>query len=296
MAEPLVDGLDPRKKLYSALVGSSDKELANQVKQFSYNKFNGLLDNNDFVRDLFMDISERGIVLDPKNPNASKDPVEFANAFIYREPVAKPQPKQVQAVAPMQEAPAMQMAAPVEEKAYTPTPEPLVGTPEYDVKLQKQYGGMAPTLGATFGGAPASFETPEQKKQEGSSPAFKAQQLAFEDVPIASEQRKAQREFAKATKQEKEAALRGGTGFELQQKRANEQREATKKLKDFGSSMGVLFVNINPAIRYPPTNSNTLNINNTISITDGTTTNTLNQSDWTGTIKTVNTTANATNF
>jgi hypothetical protein len=53
---------------------------------------------------------------------------------------------------------------------------------------------------------------------------------------------------------------------------------------------------INPAITYPPTNSNTLNINNTISLTDGTTTNTLNQSDWTGTIKTVNTAADATHF
>ncbi len=54
--------------------------------------------------------------------------------------------------------------------------------------------------------------------------------------------------------------------------------------------------NINLAIKHPLTNSSTLNINNTISLTDGTTTNTLNQSDWTGTIKTVNTTANATHF
>ena len=37
--------------------------------------------------------------------------------------------------------------------------------------------------------------------------------------------------------------------------------------------------------------------NNTITLTDGgTITNTLNKSDWTGTIKTVNTTANATHF
>ena len=217
MAEPLVNGLDPRKKLYSALVGSSDKELANQVKQFSYNKFNGLLDNNDFVRDLFMDISERGIVLDPKNPNASKDPVEFANAFIYREPVAKPQP-QVQA------APAMQVAAPMEEEeTYTPPPQPLVGSPEYDAQLQRQYGGMKPTLGATFP-VTAVFETPEQKKQEQLSPVFKAQQLAFEDVPIASEQRKAQREFAKAEKQQQQAAIRGGTGFEYQQEKRRKER------------------------------------------------------------------------
>ena len=240
MAEPLVNGLDPRKKLYSALVGSSDKELAGQVKQFSYNKFNGLLDNNDFVRDLFMDISERGIVLDPKNPNASKDPVEFANAFIYREPVAKPQSK-VQA-APSQEF--LEVPFLEEQEASIPPPQPLVGTPEYDVKLQKQYGGMAPTLGATFGGVPAAFETKEQKKQEQLSPVFKAHKLAFEDVPIAEEQRKAQRQFAKATKQEKEAALRGGTGFEIQQKRANEQREATQKLKDFGSFLGVTFDNM----------------------------------------------------
>jgi len=226
MAEPLTNGLDPRKKLYSALVGGSDKELANQVKQFSYNKFNGLLDNNDFVRDLFMDISERGIVLDPKNPNASKDPVEFANAFIYREPVAKPQPQ----AAPKQEF--LEVPSLEEQEAYTPPAQPLVGSPEYDAKLQKQYGGMKPTLGATFGGAAASFETPEQKKQEQISPVFKAQQLAFEDVPIAEEQRKAQRQFAKAEKQQQQAAIRGGTGFEYQQEKRNKERSIGGKAED----------------------------------------------------------------
>jgi hypothetical protein len=62
------------------------------------------------------------------------------------------------------------------------------------------------------------------------------------------------------------------------------------------SFVSTAITNINPAIRYPPTNSNTLNINNTISLTDGTTTNTLNQSDWTGTIKTVNTAVDANHF
>lgn len=62
------------------------------------------------------------------------------------------------------------------------------------------------------------------------------------------------------------------------------------------SFVSTAITNINPSITYPPTNSNTLNINNTISLTDGTTTNTLNQSDWTGTIKTVNTTANLTHY
>ena len=55
-------------------------------------------------------------------------------------------------------------------------------------------------------------------------------------------------------------------------------------------------VNKTPSITYPPTNNNTLNINNTITLTNGTTTNTLNQSDWTGTIKTLNTTLNATHY
>ena len=217
MAEPLISGLDPRKKLYSALVGGSDKELANQVKQFSYNKFNTLLDNNDFVQDLFMDISERGIILDPKNPGASKDPVEFANAFIYKAP---PAPKQQ--AAPKQEF--LEVPSLEEQEAYIPPPQPAVGSPEYDKQLQRQYGGMSPTLGATFAGAPASFETEEQKKQEQISPVFKAQKLAFEDVPIAEEQRESQRQFAKATKEQQKAALRGGAGFELEQEKRRKER------------------------------------------------------------------------
>ena len=43
--------------------------------------------------------------------------------------------------------------------------------------------------------------------------------------------------------------------------------------------------------------NNSVNVNNnTITLTDGTTTNTLNKSDWTGTIKTFNTTTNATHY
>jgi len=57
-----------------------------------------------------------------------------------------------------------------------------------------------------------------------------------------------------------------------------------------------LTVNKTPSITYPPTNSNTLNINNSIVLTNGTTTNTLNQSDWTGTIKTQLSTQNLTHY
>ena len=55
-------------------------------------------------------------------------------------------------------------------------------------------------------------------------------------------------------------------------------------------------VNKTTALTYPPTNSTTLNVNNTITLTNGTTTNTLNQSDWTGTIKTQNSTQNLTHY
>jgi hypothetical protein len=55
-------------------------------------------------------------------------------------------------------------------------------------------------------------------------------------------------------------------------------------------------VNKTPAITYPPTNSTTLNVNNTIRLSDGITTNTLDNSDWTGTIKTVASTQNLTHY
>jgi hypothetical protein len=55
-------------------------------------------------------------------------------------------------------------------------------------------------------------------------------------------------------------------------------------------------VNKTTALTYPPTNSTTVNVNNTISLSNGVTTNTLNQSDWTGTIKTVSTTQNLTHY
>lgn len=55
-------------------------------------------------------------------------------------------------------------------------------------------------------------------------------------------------------------------------------------------------VNKLPAITYPSTNSTTLNVNNTISLSDGITTNTLNQSDWTGSIKTVTSTQNTAHY
>ena len=55
-------------------------------------------------------------------------------------------------------------------------------------------------------------------------------------------------------------------------------------------------VNKTTALTYPPTNSTTINVNNTISLSNGVTTNTLNQSDWTGTIKTVSSTQNLTHY
>ena len=51
-----------------------------------------------------------------------------------------------------------------------------------------------------------------------------------------------------------------------------------------------------PSLTMPSTNSTTLNVNNSIVLTDGTTTNTLSQSSWTGAIATKNETANTTHY
>ena len=60
---------------------------------------------------------------------------------------------------------------------------------------------------------------------------------------------------------------------------------------------GIAILNNQIAINGVTKFNNSINVNNnTITLTDGTITNTLNKSDWTGTIKTFNTTANATHF
>ena len=76
----------------------------------------------------------------------------------------------------------------------------------------------------------------------------------------------------------------------------NAQQLSNNSGKSFLFSDIYLTVNKTPSITYPPTNSNTLNINNSIVLTNGTTTNTLNQSDWTGTIKTQLSTQNLTHY
>ena len=210
-----------RKKLYGLLV--SDPATRKNTAQYSFKQWESKLlgDEENIKR-----VADYAV-----KKNWSYDQDDFFRKYAP-EKIAKPQPQpQVQA-APKQEF--LEVPSLEEQEASTPPPpQPLVGTPEYDVKLQKQYGGMSPTLGATFGGVPASFETEQQKKKEQLSPVFKAQQLAFEDVPIAEEQRKAQRQFAKATKQEKEAALRGGTGFELQQEKRRKERGYGEAASDF---------------------------------------------------------------
>jgi len=202
MAEVLGD--NERRDLYRKML--NDAVTSESTRKYSFKDFEKkLLGDPELIGKVAGLSLKRGWAIDEN---------DFAERFV---PELKAPPAQKQQVTP-----AMQVAAPVEEKRYTPPPQPLVGSPEYDKQLQNQYGGMSPTLGATFGGAPASFETKEQKKQEQISPVFKAQQLAFEDVPIASEQRKAQRQWAKADKQQQQAALIGSTGAGLKKSRQAE--------------------------------------------------------------------------
>jgi hypothetical protein len=225
MAE-IVQDENPRKSLYRLLLADKTPGVGDRVKKYSFPEFeNRLLTDQDTQNKMGWYLESKGIVADP---------VDFSERYLKKAatqvpPAPKPEPAPV---------------AIEEEEAYVPEPQPLVGSPEYTDMLEAQYGDMKPTLGATFAGTPAAFETKAQKEQEQISPVFKAQQLAFEDVPIAEEQRRAQKQFAKATKQQQQAALRGGTGFELQQERADEARDSAKYLKDFGSYIGATFDNV----------------------------------------------------
>ena len=210
MAELLDDNEQKKKDLYRKML--AEEATAESTRKYSFPKFKERLSGDEVLLDKVSDIAVK------KGWSSTKD--DFYGTYFPElfTPQAPPTPKPQ--AAPKQEF--MEVPALEEQEAYVPEPQPLVGSPEYDKQLQKQYGGMAPTLGATFGGVPAAFETKEQKKQEQLSPAFKAQQLAFEDVPIAEEQRRAQKQFAKATKQQQQAALRGGTGAELKKTRQAE--------------------------------------------------------------------------
>lgn len=172
--------------------------------------------------------------------NWALDEEDFVDRYV---PELKAPPAPKQQPAPKQEF--MEAPSLEEQEAYIPKPQPVVGSPEYDRQLQAQYGGMKPTLGATFGGAPAVFETKEQRRQEEMSPVFKAHNLAFVDnpfspnpynAPVAEEQRRAQREFAKATKEQQKSALMGSTGFEYEQQKKAKERDLGGFSKDFAKS------------------------------------------------------------
>lgn len=195
MAEILKDE-NPRKDLYRMLLADKTPGVADKIKKYSFNQFEKhLLSNEDAQNELGWYLEKKGVVADP---------TDFSDRYIQSAitpPTPKPQPIPA-APAPVEE-----------EEPYIPEPPPIVGSREYDAQLQAQYGGMSPTLGATFGGVPAAFETKAQKKQEQISPAFKAQQLAFEDVPIAEEQRRSQRQFAKSMKEQQQIEQQQPKGF-----------------------------------------------------------------------------------
>ena len=219
----MANGLDEnqRKDLYRKML--VDNTTSESTKKYSFKEFENRILGDEKLLQKISDLAvKREWALDQEDFFYKYAPEKVA-------PAPKPQaaPKQ-QAVAPPVEESFIE-----EEEAYIPPPQPAVGSREYDAQLQAQYGGMKPTLGATFGGVAASFKTPEQKKQEQISPAFKAQQLAFEDVPIASEQRRAQKEFAKATKEQQKAAIRGGTGFEYEKEKKAKERGIGEFSKDF---------------------------------------------------------------
>jgi hypothetical protein len=210
-----------RVDLYRKLL--NDPATRTATAKLSYKQWESKLLNDDNVLQKVADYATK------KNWALDQD------EFLYKYAPEKAARAPKQQAAPKQEF--LEVPSLEEQEAYIPPPQPAVGSLEYDKQLQAQYGGMSPTLGATFAGAPASFETEEQKKQEQISPVFKAQKLAFEDVPIAEEQRESQRQFAKATKEQQQAALRGGAGFELEQEKRRKERGYGEAASDLAGTI-----------------------------------------------------------
>jgi len=72
---------NPRKRLYRSLINSTDNDIKNEFKQFSFNKFESLLgENPDFQKDVFEIMADRGL---------AKDRESFDREFTGK-PVATP--------------------------------------------------------------------------------------------------------------------------------------------------------------------------------------------------------------
>ena len=226
MAE-IQDG-NERKDLYRKLL--NDPITRKNTSQYSFKQWEGkvLGDEENLKR-----VADYAV-----KKNWALDQDEFLYKYAP-EKVARAPKQQAAPIAP----PPVEIE---EEEAYTPEPKPLVGSDSYNNEVREVNPFFTPTLGPTFGGAPAVFETREQRRQEEMSPVFKAHKYAFHDVPfapnpyyspVAEDQRRAQRDFAKATKEQQQAALRGGTGFELEQEKRRKERGYGEAASDFAGTI-----------------------------------------------------------
>ena len=98
--EPQQDGTNPRKKLYSALVGNANPEAKSHFKQFSFEQFNKRLDDEKFVEDLYQSLRDNDVVLDAKNRQPEQNYYDFLDAYVKAKPAA---PAAKPAVAPVAE-------------------------------------------------------------------------------------------------------------------------------------------------------------------------------------------------
>lgn len=90
--------INPRKKLYSALVGNANPEAKNHFKQFSFEQFNKRLDDEKFVEDLYESLRSNDVVLDAKNRQPEQNYYDFIDAYV-KVPTAKPAAKPAAPVA-----------------------------------------------------------------------------------------------------------------------------------------------------------------------------------------------------
>ena len=146
--EPQQDGTNPRKKLYSALVGNANPEAKSHFKKFSFEQFNKRLDDEKFVEDLYQSLRDNDVVLDPKNRQPEQNYYDFIDAYV-KVPTAKPAaPVAKPAAAPV-------AAAPIEQAAPIPSVEPME---EEEIPEVEYEGKMLPEVTAT----PAPYQFPER--------------------------------------------------------------------------------------------------------------------------------------
>lgn len=219
---------NPRKALYKSLITSSNPDIRDGIRRFSFNKFDNLLTtNHNFQKDLFLDMKDAGLATGDESHFIATyiaEPKKMGNVVVEEAPSRPVQvPTLLQPAQPSQQGPSL--TAVTGQQAVTPmAPEPQF--------------------------QPFQFDSQREIDQAAKSPVFLANPQAVEAQKgnIIMPTKEAEQSFNQLPADQQRAAIEGGTGFELSQKKANEKRSGLQKLKDFGKALGGMANNAYDAI------------------------------------------------